>query len=73
MRRRLPARSLRRRFVASDAVFTQLAEVSGYLHDALDALDSDDDPGARRQQIAELQRSGASNDEIRAALAASAA
>jgi hypothetical protein len=60
-------------FVASDAVFTQLAEVSGYLHDALDALDSDDDPGARRQQIAELQRSGASNDEIRAALAASAA
>jgi len=60
-------------FVATDAVFTELAQVSGYLDDAVSSLDTDDDPGARREQIVELQRSGASNDEIRAALAATAA
>jgi uncharacterized protein YdcH (DUF465 family) len=60
-------------FAATDAVFSELAQVSSYLDDAVSALDTDDDPGARRQQIVELQKQGATNDEIRKALAATAA
>jgi hypothetical protein len=47
-----------------------LREAGGYIDDAVSALSSDDDPGERRQQITELRRSGATNDEIRLAMQA---
>jgi hypothetical protein len=56
--------------VGVDGVFTEMQATLDYLDSAVSALDTGEDPGARNQRVNELRRSGATNDQIREALAA---